>query len=80
MKFNAAGPDGLIDRKPPGHGAAPALRATRQGTASTYFTSTITFAQAAPMTVKVEAAGAAGPSQDMHAGHAMHGTPPATKP
>ncbi|MCX7381807.1 MAG: hypothetical protein NT133_10430 [Alphaproteobacteria bacterium] len=56
------------------------MRATRQGTASTYFTSTITFAQAAPMTVKVEAAGAAGPSQDMHAGHAMHGTPPATKP
>ena len=46
------------------------------------FPITLTFAKAAPMTVtvKVEAAGAAGPSQDMHSGHAMHGTPPATKP
>lgn len=46
------------------------------------FPITLTFAHAAPMTVtvKVEAAGAAGPSHDMHSGHSMPGMAPATKP
>ncbi len=46
------------------------------------FPVTLTFANSAPMTVtvKVEAAGAAAPSHDMHSGHTMPGMVPAAKP
>ena len=46
------------------------------------FPLTLTFAKAAPLTVtvNVEAAGAAGPSHDMHSSHAMPGMAPAAKP